>query len=140
MSGSWTKLRKHLYKVLRPGVELRLEIYRMKTQYGNTNIPHFQLFDENKREIWKHPDKNNSNIESRKDKGYGVDEYYKDGSIASYLDHFPYMYYFPSKTESLTITDIFRKYINTPKSELKNLTDPWGLYAALRSLDRRIKQ
>jgi len=101
----WSKLHRQVKLILRHNCDLKLEVYRMKSQRGCTDLPAYKLTKDGGT-IWKFPDP------------------------ANLPEHYPY--------HNISIGMMIQEYLNTPKSELVQLQDDYGLFEALRKVDRRL--
>ncbi len=134
MGARFSKLKERLKLVLRPGAELRMQVYRMKSQYGGTNLPVFTLL-EDKKELWRYPNENSI----RETQTFKYESKGKEREYTSTYQY-PYLYGYHEATGGMTVCDLIRKYIDTPREELKKITDPFGLFEALRKVDKRISR
>ena len=110
----WSKLQKAIEAlfVTEPQIRIQCRSYRMGSQRGSTNLPRYWVTLD-KEAIWDYP----------KDFKVGVENGY------------------PYQTDVSTISDLIRRYIDTPLEQLLIQSfddDLWGLTDILRAADRRL--
>ena len=121
----WSSLQREIYKLIDEDLDLQihLSIYRMKSQYGSTELPRYWMtlcgeiiFDYPRQFI------------SQGGNGKSVTD------LRGNKTHYPY------ETDISDISELLREYIDTPKEEvfLKHFeNDLWGLADILKAADRR---
>lgn len=110
---AWSKLQKSLYLLIDENINFQIHcsIYRMKSQYGGTELPRYWI-TLNKEIIFDYP---KQFIQSETD--------------------YPYI------TKISDISQLIREYINTDINELLDKSfekDEWGLTDILKAADKRI--
>lgn len=117
----WSKLKKQVESLLIPGVKVYWEVYRMKSQYGTCDLPRFYISKgrgDNRELLYSYPDG------WKKEELFSYSWKTEDG-----LKGQAYPYKIPN------FSQLLRDYINSPYPI--DIEDEWGLYAILKSLDRR---
>jgi len=117
MSKRWSKLQKELYLLFVSKLNLQLHccVYRMKSQYGLTDLPRY-YFTLDGGIIWDYP---------------------KDFILISSTEKRTY----PHQNSMSDISILIREYINTPKLTLFDASfnhDKWDLIDLLKAADKRI--
>ena len=122
----WSSLQRKLYQIIDEhiGFQIHLSKYRMKSQYGTTDLPRYWI-TLGKEIIFDYPKQFVDSSES--------------GNCIKNLNGKRCRY--PYATDISDISDLIREYIDTPKDIILSKhfeNDCWGLANILKAADKRL--
>lgn len=118
----WSKLQKHLYDRRAPELEkhfqIHCEVYRMKSNYGSTDLPRYWISLDGKI-LWDYPK-----------------QFAESGQWIHTADSKNTKIVYPYETYK--VSDIMQMYLESAISNVDEIKDDFGLVQILKAADRRI--